>query len=62
MLNEEAHELLGRIDAKVDILLERTAGHDRSIKALERRQWFQTGAIAACVALIAPKLKMMLGI
>jgi hypothetical protein len=49
-------------DAKVDILLECSGRHDASIRAPERRQWFQSGAIAACVAVVAPKLKMLLGL
>ena len=57
------HELiLGRIDANVAILLERSGSHDKSIKALERRQWFQSGVIAACVALVVPHLKSLIGL
>jgi hypothetical protein len=61
LINEEAH-ILGRIEAKVDILVERSAKHDIAIRGLERKQWFQSGVIAACVAVVVPKLKVLFGL
>ena len=60
-MNEEAHELLGRIDAKVDILLVRSEKQDRRLNIVEKRQYVSAGVISACVALVLPHIKAFLG-
>lgn len=54
--------LLGSIDGKVNILVERSASHDRRISSVERRQWFSSGAIAFAVAMLVPQFKAMFGL
>lgn len=55
------HEGLGRVEAKVDVLLERTAAQDYRLRVVERKQWFTSGSIAVAVALLVPKIKAFLG-
>lgn len=52
-MSEENSQQLGRIEAKVDILLSRTDEQDRRLRAVERKQWWATGAAAAAGAILA---------
>jgi hypothetical protein len=42
----ELHEKVGKIDAKVDVLLDRTKGFDNRLRTVEHRQWWASGAAA----------------
>lgn len=46
---------LSRVETKVDLLLQRQGSQDDRLTAVERKQWYHTGAMA-CVALVAAKL------
>lgn len=60
-MNPELYETVGRIEAKVDVLLDRTAAHDVRLRIVERRQWFTSGGIAIAVTLLLPKIKAIFG-
>ena len=53
---------LGALHAKVDILLAANAGHDARITTVERRQWFISGGMSLCAALLTTKLKALFGL
>lgn len=55
MENSDTYQLLGRIDANVATLLERSLSHDKRITAVEHKQWWVTGA-AACAVVLLPFL------
>lgn len=52
-MSEENSQQLGRIEAKVDILLSRTDEQDRRLRAVERKQWWAAGAAAAVGTILA---------
>jgi hypothetical protein len=54
-MSDELQRSLGRVEAKVDTLLERTAGFDTRITAVEKKVWHASGA-SAVVAFIATHL------
>lgn len=45
--------LLGRLDGKMDLVIAKLDGHDRRISAVEKRQWWATGAAAVAGAVIS---------
>lgn len=40
------YQTVGKIDGKLDLVLESLPGHEKRIRALEKRSWFQSGAAA----------------
>jgi hypothetical protein len=51
-MSDELQRSMGRVEAKVDLLLERTGSYDKRIGSLEKRVWYASGA-SAVVAFIA---------
>lgn len=54
-MSDELQRSLGRVEAKVDTLLERTAGFDTRITAVEKKVWYASGA-SAVIAFIATNI------
>lgn len=54
-MSDELQRSLGRVEAKVDILLERSALSDKRIGAIEKRVWWASGA-SAVIAFVATKV------
>lgn len=50
-MSEGLERTVGSIDAKVDILLERTGGFDKRLSAVEKKVWWASGASAVLVFL-----------
>jgi len=53
---------LGRLHTKVDVLLDRTATHDKQISAIQRRQWMAMPVIALMATFVTTKLKTLFGL
>jgi len=54
-MSDELQRSMGRVEAKVDLLIERTGGFDKRISAVEKRVWYASGA-SAVVAFVATHL------
>ncbi len=54
-MSDELQRAMGRVEAKVDLLIERTGTYDKRISAVEKRVWWSSGA-AAVVAYIATNI------
>lgn len=54
-MTDDVQRSLGQIEAKVDILLERTAAFEGRIGAVEKKVWWSSGA-AAVIAFIATRI------
>jgi hypothetical protein len=61
MTQEDRDVLLGRIDAKVDILLKNEDKRDNRLSHLEHQLWWGRGALAVAIAAFVPKLRAILG-
>lgn len=48
-------EAVGRIEAKIDILIDAKTDHDKRLKSLEKTRQYITGFIAAATALLTFK-------
>lgn len=51
----ELHRAMGRVESKMDLVLERTAGHEKRLSKVERMQWWASGAVGV-VAFFAAKI------
>lgn len=54
-MTDELQRAMGRVEAKVDILLERSIHDEKRITAIEKKVWWASGA-SAVLAFIATKL------
>lgn len=54
-MTDELQRAMGRVESKVDILLERTGVYERRLTSVEKRVWWGSG-VAAVVAFIASNL------
>lgn len=54
--------MVGRLDGKMDVLLQRTAGFEARITAVEHKVWWVSGVAAAVMALVAPQVRHMFGL
>ena len=54
-MTDDLQRAMGRVEAKVDILLDRARSDDKRITAIEKKVWWASGA-SAVVAFIATKL------
>jgi hypothetical protein len=50
---------LGRIEGKVDLIIDKLSGHDKRIAAVEKKVWY-AGGVAAVLSVIAAKLGLPL--
>lgn len=48
----DLHQTVGKIDGKVDILLDRTKQFDARLSAVEKKVWWASGATAAVTFII----------
>lgn len=62
MTQEDRDILLGRIDARVEQLLEHHKDDRRRIASVERKLWYGQGALALAIAAILPKMRLWLGL
>jgi hypothetical protein len=51
-MQEELYNRLGKIEGKLDVALELLREDRKRLTSVERKQWWATGAAAACGALI----------
>jgi hypothetical protein len=51
-MSDELQRAMGRVEAKVDLLIERTGVYDKRISAVEKRVWYASGA-SAVIAFMA---------
>lgn len=51
-MSDELQRAMGRVEAKVDILLDRTGAYDKRISAVEKKVWWSSGA-SAVIAFLA---------
>lgn len=54
-MSDELQRAMGRVEAKVDLLIERTGSYDKRISAVERKMWWSSGA-AAVIAFITTNI------
>ncbi len=54
-MSDELQRAMGRVEAKVDLLLERSGTYDKRLSAVEKKVWYASGA-SAVVAFIATHL------
>jgi len=54
-MNEELQRSMGRVESKVDLLIERTDAYDKRISAVEKKVWWSSGA-AAVIAFITTNI------
>ena len=54
-MSDELQRAMGRVEAKVDLLIERTGAYDKRISAVEKRVWWASGA-SAVLAYIATNI------
>lgn len=50
-MSDEMQRSMGRVEAKLDLLLERSGSHDKRIGSLEKKVWWSSG-VGAAVAFI----------
>lgn len=51
-MSDDIQRSMGRVEAKVDLLLERTGGFEKRISSVEKKVWYASGA-SAVIAFIA---------
>lgn len=61
-MSDDHGERLARIETKVDALLARDSRTDDRLTAVEKKQWWLTGAAAFAGAFLLPKVKSVLGL
>jgi len=54
-MGDDMERSMGRVEAKVDLLLERTGVFEKRISAVEKKVWYASGA-SAVLAFIATHL------
>lgn len=54
-MSDELQRAMGRVEAKVDLLIERTGKYDTRISAVEKKVWWSSGA-AAVITFIATNI------
>lgn len=54
-MSEEIQRSMGRVEAKIDLLLSRSDTHDKRISAVEKKVWWSSG-VGAVLAFIATKI------
>jgi hypothetical protein len=54
-MSDELQRAMGRVEAKVDLLIERTSKYDDRLSKVEKRVWWASGA-SAVLAYIATNL------
>ena len=60
-MEDEHLILLGRIDGKLDLLIEKQDKNDKRLTAVEKKIWYGQGALALASLAFLPKLKALLG-
>jgi hypothetical protein len=53
-MSDEIQRAMGRVEAKIDLLLGRSDAHDQRISAVEKKVWYGSG-VAAVMTFIATK-------
>jgi hypothetical protein len=63
-MDSDDHHLvtLGRIEAKVDLLLEREDKRDHRVTSIEKQLWYGKGALALAAAALLTKFRTILGV
>ena len=51
-MSDDLQRAMGRVESKVDILLDRTEGYEKRIHAVEKKVWYASG-VSAVLAFIA---------
>ena len=54
-MTDELQRAMGRVESKVDLLIERTGAYDKRISAVEKKVWWSSGA-AAVIAFITTNI------
>jgi hypothetical protein len=62
MADADVMRSLGRMEGKVDMLIERFDKLDDRAMHIERKQWYHTGGLAVAGAILLPKLKTLVGL
>lgn len=52
-MNREVIDRLARIETKLDGLVKREDGRDNRLTAVERKQWYHSGALALAVFILS---------
>lgn len=52
-MNDDLQRAIGSVEAKVDILLERTRGFDTRLSAVEKKVWWASGGAAMLAFFLA---------
>lgn len=58
-MSQEDHDLLVKIDTKLDVAINRVDDHEIRIRSLERHRWLWIGAATAAGMLADPILRML---
>jgi hypothetical protein len=53
---------IGRVEAKVDMMIDRFDKLDDRAHSIEKKQWYHTGALAVAAAFLLPKIRAFAGI
>lgn len=53
--------MLGRMDGKLDLLINRSDDQEKRLNGVEKRVWYASGAAAFIAAFFATKIKTILG-
>ncbi len=55
MSDDEMQRSMGRVESKVDMLLERSSGYEKRLHAVEKKVWYASG-LSAVLAYIATQI------
>jgi hypothetical protein len=62
-MNDLEHgQLLGAMNEKLDILLDRTADHGKRIQTLEQLRYWAAGVLVVISTMLLPKIKALVGL
>lgn len=62
MDRDEIISAVSRVETKVDLLLERSNADSARITAVEKAQWYHSGAVAFAAAFLLPKARALFGV
>lgn len=55
LMGDDIQRSMGRVEAKVDLLLERTEGYEKRLSSVEKKVWYGSG-VAAVLAYVATNI------
>ena len=62
MTDPDIARSLGRMEGKLDMLIDRFDKVDERVGAIEKKQWYHSGALGFAALFLVPKVRATLGL